>query len=256
MSETRFRIPFPRPSWAYFLDVDGTLLEFAPHPRDVRATQELSARLQRLYEVCGGAVALVSGRRIEDIDDVFPDLRVSVAGQHGFEQRVAGTHRAPTLSAGLLDDARRMLTRVTTRRDGLHLEDKHHSLALHYRAAPALERHAQRAVRLAHAASGDSFTVQIGKCVIELKPRGTNKGTAVIEFMRHPPFAGRLPVFIGDDVTDEDGFAAVAMLGGHAVKVGAGPTCAPWRLPDVTAVNAWLARLTDESHLPPEREEP
>lgn len=250
MSALRSGMPSPQASWAYFLDIDGTLLELAPHPSDVRASLELSMRLERLHEVCGGAVALVSGRSIEDIDSVFPTLRMPVAGQHGIEHRREGMHSLPTVAPALLDGARAMLKRVTSRRVGLHLEDKHHSLALHYRAAPALERHAGRSVRLAQAVIGDAFAVQVGKSVFELKPRGTSKGTAVHEFMRHAPFAGRLPVFIGDDWTDEDGFAAVHQHGGHSVKVGSGATSATWRLPDVAAVNAWLAYLTSA---PPEQ---
>lgn len=250
MSDTRLCIPAPQSSWAYFLDIDGTLLELEARPRDVRASIELSARLERLHQICGGAVALVSGRSIEDIDVVFPALRMPVAGQHGIEHRRAGRHSLPLLAPALLDGARAMLARVTARHEGLLLEDKHHSLALHYRGAPALERHARRSVLLAQAVTGDAFAVQVGKSVFELKPRGTNKGTAVLEFMRHAPFAGRIPVFIGDDVTDEDGFATVLAHGGHSVKVGSGVTAATWRLPDVAAVNVWLASLTGEAPEP------
>ena len=126
------------------------------------------------------------------------------------------------------------------RHAGLVLEDKGASVALHFRLAPQLEQAALDAVREASAPLGSAVQVQGGKMVWELKPAGADKGTAIEEFMREPPFAGRTPVFLGDDVTDEHGFRVVNRLGGHSIKVGAGDSAARWRLPDPAAARAWL----------------
>ena len=126
--------------------------------------------------------------------------------------------------------------------DGLVFEDKGASFALHYRLAPALAEAAERVVRNAAASLGDWVEVQMGKMVIEVKPAGRDKGVAIEEFMRERPFARRMPVFLGDDVSDEHGFTLVNRLGGHSVTVGPGPTAARWSVPDPAAARAWLAQ--------------
>jgi len=233
--------PSPRPEWAYFFDIDGTLSELAPTPALARLAPALRLRLGALRALCGGAVALVSGRALGDIDAIFEGLRLPAAGQHGAERRDAAgrvvhlkVERAP------IDAAHAALARLAARHRGLLLEDKGHSLALHYRAAPRLAGFAHRAMRAQQRLLGDGFVVQGGKRLVELVPSGTDKGRAILAFLAEPPFAGRLPVFLGDDVSDEPAFATVEARGGISVKVGPGPTSARWRLSGVEAVRQWL----------------
>jgi trehalose 6-phosphate phosphatase len=129
---------------------------------------------------------------------------------------------------------------IAARHPGLLLEDKELSLALHYRRQPALGSYVHRLMRTVQAQIGPDYTVQLGKRIVELKPSGKDKGQAVTEFMSETPFSGRVPVFVGDDATDEHGFAVVNTLGGYSIKVGGGRSHARWRLPDVEAVRSWL----------------
>jgi trehalose 6-phosphate phosphatase len=233
---------------AWFLDIDGTLLEIAETPSGVRVDAELVGMIRRLHVCSGGAVALISGRRVEDVDALFPGLILPLAGQHGVERRDAqgGRHsHAPegvdwpwlkALVKGTFDEAR-----------GLTVEDKGLTLAVHFRQNPAQEGNVTQALQRIVAEAGAAVKLQPGKCVIEVKPAGRDKGTAIAEFMTEPPFRGRRPVFIGDDVTDEYGFRVVNDLGGDSVKVGAGPTAAHWRLDDVGAVRAWLEHVLEQS---------
>ncbi|CAN5826097.1 trehalose-phosphatase [soil metagenome] len=237
---TRPALPVPRLSWAYFFDIDGTLVDIGPVPDQIRVGADMRSVIDRLYDATGGAVALVSGRAIRDIDTLYPRCRFPVAGQHGVEWRdAAGVLDAPTAADGL-DDARRTLASVTQRYPSLRLEDKGHSLAVHYRQTPRLGAHAHRVMRALQAASNGMLEVQRGKAVVELKPAGTHKGVAVRRFMQCEPFAGRTPVFVGDDITDEYGFAAVNALYGHSIKVGRGKTVAQWRLRDIPTLMTWL----------------
>lgn len=227
--------------WAFFLDVDGTLLEHAGHPREVRVEPRHLRLLERLLAAAGGAVALISGRSVADIDGLFSPLVVPLAGQHGNERRSANgavQRHAPPLEQ--LGRAAADIVRLTAAHTGLVFENKGMSLALHYRRAPELRALAERELRAIAADLGDEFELQEGKFVLEIKPGGKDKGTAIAEFMAESPFAGRLPVFIGDDLTDEYGFALVNRLGGHSVKVGPGETQARWRLADAAAVRRWL----------------
>jgi trehalose 6-phosphate phosphatase len=238
------RLPAPRSSWAYFFDIDGTLVDIAPTPAEIYLAHDLHALIRRLYEATGGALALISGRSISSIDSIFGGALLPVAGQHGLERRTAGGeishHIAMAEKLGL---ARARLSEAVMRHPGLGLEDKGLSLALHYRAAPPLGSFAHRTMRALAAAIGPDYTIQSGKRVVELKPSGWDKGEAVMEFMREDPFRGRTPVFVGDDVTDEHGFEVVNALEGHSVKVGRGPTVARWRLADVRDVQRWLGQI-------------
>jgi len=230
------------PDWAFFLDVDGTLLELAEHPLQVEVRPELVAVLHDLYAVSAGAVALVSGRSLADLDRILLPEHLPASGQHGLERRDGrgAVHRA-ALDAGALDGARAELEAFRAAHPGTLVEDKGGVLALHYRAAPALEAPARAlATRLARAL-GPAFKAQHGKMVVEIKAAGHDKGTAIDEFLAEPPFRERTAVFIGDDVTDEDGFRRVNALGGVTVKVGAGPTVARYRLADPYAVLDFLA---------------
>jgi len=232
---------------ALFLDIDGTLLDLAATPDRVRVDADIAALLPALAATLGGAIALITGRAIADVDRLFPGLCMPVAGQHGCERRAADRtlhHHAPA-PAGI-ERLRAEIGELVARHPGLLLEDKGSTLALHYRRAPHLAGHVHRTVR-AHLASaiaeGATLRLQTGKGIVEVRPDGRDKGTAVLEYMAEPPFAGRMPIFVGDDRTDEYGFAAALRTGGWGVKVGPGRTNAHFRLPDVAAVRGWLGAL-------------
>jgi trehalose 6-phosphate phosphatase len=237
---------------ALFLDIDGTLLDLAPTPDSVRVDRHLAALLPELADELGGAIALVTGRAIADADHLFPGLALPIAGQHGLERRAADgsmhVHEASMLG---LKRLRGELTRFAARHEGLLFEDKGATLALHYRLAPGLASHVHRTLRaqLASTAVSAAWRLQPGKGILEIKPDGRDKGTAILEYMAEPPFAGRLPVFIGDDLTDEYGFVAVTHLKGWAVKVGRGATRARFRLRDVAAVGSWLGAAVSKQHI-------
>ncbi|MES3035564.1 MAG: trehalose-phosphatase [Gemmatimonadota bacterium] len=238
-------LPAPSHEWAYFFDLDGTLVELAPLPSGVHGDSELRLLISALATATGGAVAVITGRAIADIDRIFPDIRLPVAGQHGVERRThGGDLRRHLFPVEALDDARRELRALVIRHPGLLLEDKGLSLALHYRQVPRLASYAHRVMRRLQAHIGIAFCVQRGKRVVELKPAGRDKGVAIREFMDEVPFAGRRPVFIGDDVTDEHGFEVVNAYGGLSIKVGRGPTRARRQLASVRAVRSWLAQDT------------
>lgn len=234
-------VPLVGAECAYFFDIDGTLLEIAATPSVVFVDREMVDLIKQLFRACGGAVALISGRPIADIDALFSGLEIPVAGQHGVERRdAAGRVTRHPFPVDRLDEARSQLRDAVSLHPGLLLEDKGLSLALHYRQAPNLAGYAQGLIRSVQQALGAEFCIQSGKQVIELKPAGKDKGIAVREFMDETPFAGRTPVFVGDDETDEFGFAMVNRMGGRSVKVGEGATSARWRLRDVQSVHAWL----------------
>jgi len=233
--------PFAR-DWAFFLDVDGTLLEYAPQPREVRVENELLELLQRLRAAAGGAVALISGRSVQDIDTLFAPQAFPAAGQHGTERRAAdGSIRCQSPPIESLGRAAGDIVRLTSAHSGLVFENKGMTLALHYRLAPGLRGLVEREMRAIAAGLGDAFELQTGKFVMEIKPSGKDKGSAIAEFAAEAPFAGRRPVFIGDDLTDEPGFEVVNRAGGHSIKVGPGITRAHWHLSDAAAVRRWLA---------------
>jgi len=247
MSASRRLPPFAEHG-AFFLDVDGTLLEYAAVPHGVRVSEELLELLQHLGERLGGAVALISGRSVADLDRLFQPLVFPVAGQHGTERRRADgvtTRHAPAVEA--LGSAAARIVRLTTAHSGLVLENKGMTLALHYRLAPSLRALAEREMRAIAAMLGDAFELQNGKFVVEVKPSGKNKGDAIADFMRETPFEGRQPVFLGDDLTDEPGFEVVNRLGGYSIKVGPGITRARWRLFDAAAVRRWLTQYVSSS---------
>ncbi|HYW50439.1 MAG TPA: trehalose-phosphatase [Gemmatimonadaceae bacterium] len=237
--------PPPSHEWAYFFDLDGTLVELVEVPSGVHADDELRSLVGELAKVSDGAVAVITGRAIADIDRIFSGTMLPVAGQHGVERRSVGgelfRHVFPVAELQVARDALRL---VVARHPALLLEDKGLSLALHYRQAPRLASYAHRVMRQLREELGDAFCLQRGKRVVELKPAGRDKGLAIREFMAEPPFIGRMPVFVGDDVTDEHGFDVVNALGGLSIKVGRGATRARHQLADVCAVRRWLAQDT------------
>jgi len=239
---TMRRMPEFAAHWAFFLDIDGTLLEFAARPQEVRVDPALLDLLGQLSAAAGGALALVSGRSVEDIDKLFAPRVFPAAGQHGTERRGADgsiSRHAPPLED--LGRAAAEIVRLTAAHSGLVFENKGMTLALHYRLAPALRVLAEREMRAIAAGLGDAFELQTGKFVMEIKPSGKDKGSAIAEFIAEAPFAGRRAVFVGDDLTDEPGFDVINRVGGYSVKVGPGITRARWHLFDAAAVLRWLA---------------
>jgi trehalose 6-phosphate phosphatase len=232
--------PWPeRP--ALFLDLDGTLLEFAAEPHRAVPSERLRELLPSLQPATDGAIALITGRTLADLDRLLVPHRFAAAGIHGLERRDgSGRLRAPPVDRDALAPARRRIAAFVAEHEGLALEDKSVSLALHYRQRPDLEAEVRAFVQDLEASLPAAFELLPGRMVFEIKPGGVDKGEAIAGFMREPPFAGRTPVFVGDDVTDEHGFEVVNALSGVSVKVDSGPTCARWRLPDVAGVLAWL----------------
>jgi trehalose 6-phosphate phosphatase len=236
---------FARPAAvALFLDVDGTLLHIADTPDAVTIGRDTVALLRRCHAATGGALALITGRRIADVDRLFAPLALPVAGQHGLERRDAagGLHRYADTSAELAA-LRPALDEFAAARPGVLVEDKGLSIAVHYRLAPDTERDLATLAERLVARPASALVIQPGKMVLELRPAVRDKGTAIAEFMAEPPFRGRTPVFLGDDTTDEFGFGVVNGLGGLTVKVGAGPSEARLRLAGVDAARAALGRL-------------
>lgn len=238
-------LPPPSVEWAYFLDVDGTLVELAAHPDAVIVPQALRDMIAASHRHCGGALAVVSGRSVAALEAMLGIPGLAMAGQHGLERRDPdGSVRQLVLAPAALDEVAALLAPLHARHPGLLLERKGMSLAIHYRQAPRLGSHLHRLLGDFLASSPRGLQLQKGKYVLELKPAGHDKGSAIAAFMAQAPFEGRKPVFIGDDLTDEHGFAMVNAMQGISIKVGRGATRAAWRLPDVTAVRAWLATMT------------
>src|SRR5262245_61096273 len=232
--------------WALFLDVDGTLVELAEHPDAVHVEPALIKQLGRLQRLVGEAVALVSGRSLIELDRLFAPLHLAIAGQHGAEIRhVNGKTDLDRPRIAAAAAARTVLSALAKRHEGLYFEDKGVALAVHYRRIPQLGPLVERTVSEIARQSGGEFVMQTGKMVRELVPHGKSKGGAIAAFMREPPFAGRTPVFLGDDVTDEGGFAVVSQLSGHAIKVGSGMTAALYRVAGVRGVRRWLGAYAD-----------
>jgi len=201
--------------------VDGTLLEIAATPDAVLVEDSLKQLLLEVRHALQGALALVSGREIATLDRLFAPQMWPAAGLHGLERRDAtGILHVQPFEGCRLDPARAALARIVARTPGTLLEDKGHSLALHYRAAPDHEASLLRAIQAVAAGLAPDCHVLAGKRVFELKPAIATKADAVREFMNEAPFAGRRPIYVGDDVTDLDGFGVVEHAGGLSVAVG------------------------------------
>ncbi len=245
------RPPPPRDDHsALFLDIDGTLLEIASRPDRVRVPSDMPSLLHDLTWRHGDALALVSGRPLREIDRLLHPWRGAAAGLHGIERRSAdGTldSTVDPMAAAALDRLRPRLKAFAGIGRGLVLEDKDKTLALHYRGAP--EREPEIRICATQMARQESaLRLMAGKMVVEFQPRGVNKGMAIAAFLAEPPFVGRPAVFIGDDVTDEDGFAEISRRNGVAIWVGPpAQTRARYALADVRAVHAWLALNRQEA---------
>jgi trehalose 6-phosphate phosphatase len=231
---------------AVFVDVDGTLLEIAPRPELVRVPRGLPGLMMRLAEERHGAFALISGRPLAQLDRLFQPWRGAAAGLHGIERRrVDGTLDCilDSASEAALDRIRPRLAAMARDDTGLVLEDKGGTLALHYRAAPEREAEIRSHAESLRSEAGTALRLISGKMLVEFQPRHVNKGLAIAAFLAEPPFLGRRPIFVGDDATDEDGFAEIRRRGGIAVRVGRpSKTAANFGLPSVEAVLAWLTK--------------
>lgn len=206
---------------ALFLDVDGTLLDISRRPEDVIVPDNLLPMLNSAWQALQGAMALVSGRAIADLDRLFAPLRLPAAGQHGIELRLEPDGPASIMPARPVGAAlREAVAGLARKYPGVELEDKGMTLAVHYRAVPRSGGVLSRALHRLLAREGEGIALCRGKMVLELRDARYTKASAVEAFLQRPPFAGRLPVFVGDDITDEDGFAAVERHGGIAMPVG------------------------------------
>ena len=234
---------------ALFLDVDGTLLEIRNNPSDVSADASLVGLLEACFESLGGALALVSGRSVAEVDRIFAPAVFPVAGAHGAELRIDGGEIVTVAHDPLPEDALAPIRALAAAHEGLLLEHKRGGVSLHYRRAPELESECRELVTRVMADIGDSFRLIAGKMVFEVAPCAYDKGAAIRTFLENSPFAGRVPIFLGDDVTDEDGFRVVNELSGMSIRIGdIERSAARYRLDDVAAVRPWLnhALLVDQ----------
>lgn len=224
---------------ALFLDFDGTLVELAETPGAIHVASGLPALLRRLSDRLGGRVAIISGRAIGDLERHMDCAGIAVSGSHGLELRLRDGEHIPLSGHVDLTEVRARIEGFAKGVPGLIVEQKPASIALHYRKAPdEAERVGEFMSRLARA---NRLAVQAGKMVVELRPNGADKGDALRAFMAEPDFAGARPVFVGDDLTDEDAFVAAAAMDGAGILVGpARASAARYRLDDVDAVAAWL----------------
>lgn len=236
--------PLPGAGTALFFDLDGTLVDLVARPEETTADAALRTLLAAARDRLEGRLAIVSGRSLAQLDAILGDLarHLVLAGSHGAELRLNGETLCPPRPAGL-DAATAAMRAFAAGREGLLLEEKSFGTAFHYRLAPSLEPGVRRFARTL-AQECDLF-VQEGKMMVELRLAGHDKGEAVRRLMAAPPLAGGVPVFAGDDLTDESGFAAAGALGGYGVLVGAArPSAARFGLPDPGAVRRWLAAMT------------
>lgn len=225
---------------ALLLDLDGTLIDIAPTPEDVVVPDALPGLLARLGRRVGGALAVVSGRTIASVLALFPAADFLVAGEHGAQLRTPDgaleTLALPPVPAGWREE----LARIAAHHGGVLLEEKPHGFVLHYRRAPAARGLLERAARALLAAHGEDFVLQPAHMAWEIRPRGVDKGGAVQALLRRPAFAGRVPVFVGDDVTDLDGMRAARAAGGFGFEVER-------TFGDAGGVRAWLGELLDRA---------
>jgi trehalose 6-phosphate phosphatase len=233
---------------AVLLDVDGTLLELAPTPREVWVPPGLAKTLHRLHKRTNGALALVSGRSLNDIDLIFAPDQFPAVGGHGAEMRIEADSEAVAAHAPPMDkELKRRLAAIARLSPGILLEDKGYSLALHYRLAPHAEKAIYAAVSLIRADLPNApIEVLPGKLVCEIKHSGFTKASGVMELMTHEPFKGRRPLFIGDDVTDESVFAIMPDLEGLAFSVGRRARGVAGHFDAPSDVREFLAHLLDD----------
>jgi trehalose 6-phosphate phosphatase len=233
-------------SLALFLDFDGTLVDIVARPDLARVSPQLLDLLDNTHRYLEGALAIVSGRPLTDLDRLLAPAIFPAAGVHGIQHR-DGAGRVVIRCQTPIPDPVREQTRALAEHDSrLVLEDKEYSLSLHYRLAPELGNSVRSNLGKIWAPLEPDFSIQSGKMVFELRPAGIDKGSAIEQFMSEQPFLGRHAVFIGDDITDEDAFAVVNRIDGYSAKVGrpSPDSVAQFTLNDVADVHAWLRSLT------------
>jgi trehalose 6-phosphate phosphatase len=236
-------LPLLAPDAALFLDIDGTLIEFVPHPEEARVPPALLETLAALRVALGGALAVVSGRKLADIDRLFAPLMLAAGGQHGAEAR-----SAPGGGVEVFASPERPLAAVLehvepflARHPRIRVERKGLSTAFHYRDAAEIAATLRAALETAVAPFADTLHLLDSHLCYDVRARHANKGKVVERFLAAPPFAGRVPVYAGDDWTDEDGFTAALAANGRAIRVGAPrPTLAREELSDPAALRGWL----------------
>ncbi|MCO6390789.1 trehalose-phosphatase [Aliihoeflea aestuarii] len=236
-----FDLPCPVEQLAIFLDFDGTLADIVDHPDDVHLPGEMIEALDMLAKRTSGALAIVTGRPIEQIDRLLSPLVLPVAGVHGMARRAFdGKLHTADHDPSVFAEVQARMTHLHTEHADTMIEIKPGSIAFHYRRRPDLS---ETVAELVHEALGDLDGIDIlhGKMVVEVKTGHANKGSAIRAFMEEPPFADRVAVFAGDDVTDEFGFQAVAEIGGVAIKIGSGETRAKLRTDTPAEFRDWLA---------------
>jgi trehalose 6-phosphate phosphatase len=239
-------LPAADAHWALFLDVDGTLLDFVDDPLAVQVSAPLLELLHALHQALDGAMALVSGRGVADLDRIFGAPHWAAAGLHGLQLRRAdGSFREIATSPAQQAQLCRAAQALADRFDGVTWEDKYHGVALHCRREPA-QFAPLRAAAIALLPQLPGYELQPGNLVLEFKPAGMDKGKALLELLDSAPFSGRLPVYLGDDLTDEHAFASINQCHGISVRVGDRvPTHACFTLSGPAATQAWLDRVLD-----------
>ncbi|KKC37455.1 hypothetical protein WH87_13115 [Devosia epidermidihirudinis] len=238
--------PHVLPQLAIFTDFDGTLVDLADAPDQIDVPESLAAQLERAIRDLDSAFAVITGREIADIDRYLAPLHLPIAGAHGTQRRRADgvIEEVDMAHVVAAEEIAHSIAPLIEANPGLVLEAKEGSVALHYRQSPELETAAR--IAMEDAVNGvTDFTIVPGKMVFEARARGISKGTALRAFMREEPFLGRTPIFIGDDITDEDGFIAAQELGGVGIKLGEGETAARMRIADVHSVHALIQGLGD-----------
>lgn len=236
-------LPCPIDRLAIFLDFDGTLADIVEHPDDVQLPREMIDALDLLVRRTSGALAIVTGRPIEQIDRLVSPLVLPVAGVHGMTRRgFGGELSSNPYDPSLFAEVQARLTHLHTQLADTMVELKPGSVAFHYRRRPDL---ADTVADLVHAEIGDLAGLDVlhGKMVVEVKTGHAHKGSAIQAFMAESPFTDRIPLFAGDDVTDEFGFRAVTELGGLSIKIGGGSTLAAWHADTPAHFRDWLAAL-------------
>lgn len=233
---------------AILLDVDGTILDIAPTPQEVRVSKALFASLDMLVSATAGATALVSGRLIEILDSLFSPLRFAAIGCHGAQIRRTPDAQTERRISPLPQAVRRALADIAHREPNVRSEDKIFTMAFHFRKAREREEPLLELLRRRLAPFANDFVILRGKSVFEIRPRGCNKGEALRALMQCEPFRGRRPVFLGDDDTDEDAFAILKEFGGVGISVGRHSPNAQYALTSPRDVRRWLVRLAGAEH--------
>jgi trehalose 6-phosphate phosphatase len=224
---------------ALFLDFDGTLVELAETPDSIEVEPRLPKLLRQVAKRLGGRIGIISGRSIADIERHMDCTGLALSGSHGLELRLPNGEHIPLSAAVDLTEARERIAEFAAPVPGLLVEEKPSSIAVHFRQAPAEGERVKEF--LSKLARRKGLALQAGKMVLELRPKGADKGDALRAFMAEPEFDGARPLFVGDDVTDEDAFEAAAAMGGAGILVGPErSSAAQWRLPDVASVARWL----------------